>query len=968
LFYLRSGRSEGVKGNDVSFMTLPPPLVGRNGDVDVLTELIERVSSGAGQAMIVEGDPGSGKTRLASVAAALASARGMRLLWGAGDEQQTVRPFGALTQIPALAGLQWAGLQSAGLQSAGLQSAGLQSDSRVRSVPATEETVFAAVEAFVDCIEELASTRPTLLIVDDLHLVDGASLSGLGALGRRLRYLAVGLLGVARRPPRPAGVDRLVAGLEAGGGWLHRLPPLGVADQERLMTILTGGMPGTRLRHQAAVTGGNPLFLVELVRALHAEGRLTRVDGTVDTDAMELPTTFRQTILRRLGRTSSTTTRVLQAAAVLGHRFAFDDLSLLLESPPGLMEALAEGAGAGLLEESPDGYVFSHGLVRDVLYGELDRALVRQLHRRYVEILTTGGAPTPVVALHVGLAADAPDDGAASFLARAALEVAGTDPSAAAAFLRRAVSLMREGPAFDARRAELATVLARSGEIAEAGTMAREILSRDHDAALDASLRLVLGREHLANGRTAAALAELESAGSTLDLSPSSRREALSRVALGWLFTGDLAAAAAASRRVLDVGQRLGDDVAVSSALCTLALLADCEGRIDDAVALSRQAVARADASTGAHAHWFPSHLYLAYMLMDDDRLDDADRVLRVGRQHSEQLGAVANIPAYHFGHGMLGFLSGTWDAAIAELAAGLLAAADIGSVSGLVWAQSIAAIIAVHSDDLVGAAAALASAEAHLHTEIQPFWHWSLWARALLREAQGDLPGAAAIMGALVDGCALVGSVYELVELGPDMVRMSMAVDARDRALPVVASIEAAVAVAKRDNGTAAALRCRGLLDSNPDLLTRASITYRRAGRAMSAAWAAYEAAGLLAAAGRRSEASPLLDEASAIFEAAGARRDLAGALALGRNGGHAHGSGRSRRDPERLTPAQRKVAALVAEGLTSAEIGRRLFISPRTVEGHLARIYTALGVHSRVELAMQFAGADGRAHVTRR
>ncbi len=561
-------------------MTLPPPLVGRNPDVDVLTELIEQVSSGAGQAMIVEGDPGSGKTRLVSVAAALASSRGMRLLWGAGDEQQTGRPFGALTQIPALAELEWDG------------------DARpARSIPAVEETLLAASEAFVDRIEELASRRPTLLIVDDLHLVDGASLSALGALGRRLRYLAVGLIGVARRPPRPAAVDRLVVGLESAGGWLHRVSPLGPADQERLLTVLTGGMPGVRLRDQAAMTGGNPLFLVELVRALHAEGRLIRVDGTVDTDVAELPTTFRQTIIRRLGRTSAPTTQILQAAAVLGHRFTLDDLSTLLEDPPGLTVALSEGGQAGLLQESPDGYGFSHGLVRDVLYGELDRAAVRQLHRRYVDILIGRSAPTPLVALHVGPAADTPDDEAASFLARAAGEVAGTDPSAAAAFLRQALSLTSDGRAGDVLRSELATVLARSGELAEAGRLAREVLSRVHDVALDPSLRLVLGREHLASGRTAAALAELETAGSTLDLSPSSRREALSRVALGWLFTGDLAAAAAASRRVLDLGQQLGDDVAVCSALCTLALLADCEGRIDEAVALSRQAVARADAS-----------------------------------------------------------------------------------------------------------------------------------------------------------------------------------------------------------------------------------------------------------------------------------------------------------------------------------------------------------------------------------
>ncbi len=791
----------------MSFVTLPPPLVGRNSDVDVLTELIEAVSSGAGQAMIVEGDPGSGKTRLVGVAGALASARGMRLLWVAGDEQQTVRPFAALDQVPGLSG----------------SELGV----KVRSAPSGEEALLAAVETFVDRIEGLASGQPTLLVVDDLYLVDGASLSALGALGRRLRYLSVGLIGVARPPPRPAAVERLIAGLEAAGAWLHRLTPLGAAEEERLLTMLTGGMPGPRLRRQVAATGGNPLLLVELVRALNAEGRLARTDGAVETDADELPTTFRRTILRRLGRASATTMAFLQAAAVLGHRFALDDLSMLLESSPArVAEALEEGCQAGTLAESPDGYVFSHGLVRDVLYGELDRAAARQLHRRYAEILTSRRCPTPVVALQVALAADDRDDEAASFLARAGREVAATDPSAAAAFLRGAVSLTSDASAADPLRSELASILARAGEVSEAGSLAREVLSRDHDAALDPSLRLVLGHEHLASGRTAAALAELETAGSTFDLNPSSRGEALSRVALGWLFTGDLAAADAAARRVRDIGERLGDDVAVTSALCTLALLADCGGHIGEAVSLTRQAVARADASPGGHAHWFPSHLYLAYMHMDDDRLDEAARMLRLGRNHSERLGAVANLPAYHFGQGVLGFLSGMWDAAVAELGAGLLAAADIGSVSGLVWAQSVAAIIAVHSDDLVGAAAALASAEAHMHSEIQPFWHWSLWAKALLREAQGDLPGAAATMGALVDGCVAAGSLYELVELAPDMVRMSVAVGDRDRAVRAVASVEHAVGVAKRENGMAAVLRCQGLVEGNPDVLAKASIS----------------------------------------------------------------------------------------------------------------------------------------------
>jgi DNA-binding CsgD family transcriptional regulator len=338
-------------------------------------------------------------------------------------------------------------------------------------------------------------------------------------------------------------------------------------------------------------------------------------------------------------------------------------------------------------------------------------------------------------------------------------------------------------------------------------------------------------------------------------------------------------------------------------------------------------------------------------MLMDDDRLGEAERALRLGQRHAERLGAVANLPAYHFGHGVLGFLSGAWDTAIAEIGAGLLAAADIGSAFGVVWAQSVAALIAVHSDDLVGAAAALTGAEAHLHNEIQPFWHWSLWARAILSEAQGDLAGAAATMATLVDGCIEAGSRYELVELAPDLIRTSLAVGDRQRALRATEAVEQVSGIAQRDNSTAAALRCRGLVAGKPELLVRASNLYVRAGRSISGAVTTSEAAELFAAAGRESDATRLLNEAIAVFEASGAYRHLTRARVLAAGLG---GPPRAYTDVHRLTPAQRKVAELVAEGLTSAEIGRRLFISRRTVEGHLARIYTTLGVHSRVELAL--------------
>jgi DNA-binding NarL/FixJ family response regulator len=113
-----------------------------------------------------------------------------------------------------------------------------------------------------------------------------------------------------------------------------------------------------------------------------------------------------------------------------------------------------------------------------------------------------------------------------------------------------------------------------------------------------------------------------------------------------------------------------------------------------------------------------------------------------------------------------------------------------------------------------------------------------------------------------------------------------------------------------------------------------------------------ATEAAELLARAGRTREAIALAAPAGATFERNGARRDLARLDSFGL----LKSRRRAATAKDQLTATQLKVAELVAKGLTSAEIGRQLYISRRTVEGHLAKIYASLGVHSRVELALWF------------
>jgi DNA-binding CsgD family transcriptional regulator len=182
---------------------------------------------------------------------------------------------------------------------------------------------------------------------------------------------------------------------------------------------------------------------------------------------------------------------------------------------------------------------------------------------------------------------------------------------------------------------------------------------------------------------------------------------------------------------------------------------------------------------------------------------------------------------------------------------------------------------------------------------------------------------------------------------------------DAR-RADDVAATVEAVAPTAGTPSYRGAALRCRGLVNRDPDELVAAVTAYRQGSRRPETA-AAEEDAGLaLARAGRHDEAISFLDSALAHYKAVGARLDeqrlvsAAGDLRLRRRRP-------ARRRPtfgwESLTATERAVVALVGEGLTNAEIARRMVVSRRTIESHLYHVFTKLSVSSRVELALQAA-----------
>jgi DNA-binding CsgD family transcriptional regulator len=204
-----------------------------------------------------------------------------------------------------------------------------------------------------------------------------------------------------------------------------------------------------------------------------------------------------------------------------------------------------------------------------------------------------------------------------------------------------------------------------------------------------------------------------------------------------------------------------------------------------------------------------------------------------------------------------------------------------------------------------------------------------------------------------------------EYATLGPDLVRLALAAGDRRRAGGGVAVAELA-----GSNEvpwlTGAALRCQGLLEADPETLLAAVDDYARASRPLALALACEDAAAALVPQGRTDAAVALLDQALGIYERLDAAHDRGRTQARLRRLGVRHGRRGARQRPQigwdSLTPTERTVVELVAEGLTNPQIGERLYVSRRTVQTHLAHVFAKLGISSRAQLATEATRRQAR------
>ncbi|HEU5420598.1 MAG TPA: AAA family ATPase [Streptosporangiaceae bacterium] len=940
----------------MSTPTRVPRLRGRQDEITALAGAVDRLAAGRPAVVLIEGEAGIGKTRLLSEAIEMARRRGLQVACGQAAELTQSRPFGlvmaALGCSPRSADPRRAGI-------AGLLAAH-GADGEPVTVTSDPGLRFRVVDALADLVEELAVPGPLLITADDLQWADPSSLLMLGTLAARLSVLPVALIGCLRLFPRGIDLDRLITALDAAGAQRLTPGPLGADAVTGLAADLTAAEPGPGLLAGLSGAAGNPLFVTELIGALHADDAIRTAAGHAEVAGageIALPPTVGEAILRRAGRLPADTLQALRAAAVLGSWFTLTDLATVTgQSAVPLSEALAAALAAGILDDAGTGLRFRHDLIREALYADLPAGVRRGLHYEAGQRLAGRGAPALQVAAHLGRGAQAGDETAVQWLTRAAREAAARSPDIAADLLEQAAGLLGPAdPRADQLRAERASCLMLAGRITETVALCRKLSGPGLARPVSVSVRGCLGQALIAQGHLQEALREL-------DKDPAAGAGALAWAAHARLWLGDLPGATATASRATAAADAAGDDLAASVARSTTARAAESAGRPARALEVIDAAVARADESPGRAGHRHPLQLIRGHILIELDELAEARAALDAGRRVSEELGVRWPRPAYQVFLGFARMIAGDWDDAVTELEAGLALAAESGLSYARGFGRGVLAMIAFHRNDLAAADREAGAAAADL-ADWSPEYRvsWAAWPQALVLEARGEPEQALAALAASWDRCAASGHTLQFPAIGADLVRLALAAGDSARAAAVAAGVTEMAAAGSVPWMTGAALRCQGLVAGDAGLLEQAAAAYARGTRPLGHALACEDAGRALLAAGHGDRGRALLDQAVTTYERLGAARALARAEAVLRAAGIRRGPRGPRGRPQSgwgsLTPAEQAVAGLVAEGLSNPQIGERLFVSRRTVQTHLAHVFAKLDISARAQLAAEVA-----------
>ena len=903
-------------------------IVGRDEELALLETFLD--GSGEGfQALSLEGDAGIGKSTL----------------WRAGVERARQRGLCVLEARPAEVerGFAHTGLgdlfdrvlddvlpELATPRRRALEIALELADHREQVDP---RTLAVAVR---NALQVLAAKRPLLVAIDDVQWLDASSAGALAFALRRLREENVLVL-LARR----VGEDGADLPLDAEP---LRVTPLSLGATQRLVQAELGTtFARPTLLRLHSTSGGNPFYALELASALAAHA-----GGGDATGPLPVPETLEALVRARLEGLPEPTRDALLVAAALGR------------ATPAVLRAA--GVHEGALDAATDARVievdgtirFTHPLLASVLYFGAPARERRRAHARLAEAVHD-----PVVrARHLALATDEPDRETAVALERAAEHASALGAAVAAAELHdHALRLTPADAPEERHRRTLAAAEAHlaAGQAERARTLAEE-----------------LERVAVAGPRRADALlllADVESG--DLHRSIALRREALEQVAghpeleagieqslsLYVRFSQGAAAAEEHAQRAVELAERSGDDALRAGALASLALLRFSGGK-PDAPGIAEQAYYLASGA-GNVARLIDASFCLAHVRLWAMRLDEAREILEpLSREWAERDERVVANASWYLS--LVELRAGRWNLAdeYAQRARELntLYSRDETEDPTNVFPP---ALLAAHRGDLEHARE-LAARSVELADRQRALLPGLEATIGIIDLWSGDAGAAVASFEAAEPKAAKAGWVEpSMCWWRPDHAEALLELGRNDDARDAVDSLEAIATRLGRPWWLAHATRCRGLLDAAAGdveaaarLLEEAAAMHDDAGDPFGRARALLSLGVVLRRTRQKRAARDAIEAAAEAFDGLGAAGWAEKARAE-----QARISGR-RRD-EGLTPAERRVAALVAEGRTNREVAAALFLGERTVESHLTQVYSKLGVRSRTELASKFRGS---------
>jgi DNA-binding NarL/FixJ family response regulator len=896
-------------------------LRGRGAECALLDETIRAVRGGESRTLVLHGEAGIGKTALLEYV--VSSAGDLQLLRATGVESEMELAFASLHQLcsPLMDSMgRLPPPQRHALEVAFGLSEGNAPDR------------FLVGLAVLTLLSHAAERRPLLCVVDDAQWLDGASSSTFAFVARRLLAEPVGIL---------FGTRGTVADLRG----LPDLEVRGLGDEDA-RALLRSAVPfhlDDRTRDRfVAETGGNPLALLELPHGL----TVTQVAGSFGLfDEQSLSARLEQTFRRRLEAISADARLLMLVAAAdpVGDPLLVWSAAQRL----GVGSEVTDGDTDGMLVIA-DSVRFRHPLVRSAVYAGAPAEQRRSVHLALAEATDRGSDPDRR-AWHLAAASPRPAEEVAAELERSAGRAqARGGVAAAAALLQRSVALT-EDPAM---RAERAIAAAHASYRAGGLETARELLVAAEAYALDdfqlARIELLRGRLSLVSGRLREApLQLLEAAKSVekfdLELARETYMTAWSASMLASHLTpeGVLKEICAAIR---GLPPREGSPSALDLALEGLAILA-MEGHAAAAPVLKRAAELLPEVPAEDLLRWGMEASAVFTILWDHE----GHRTLTLRNIRAlRDAGVLADLAIPLDGNGQ----NAAWEGDFAGAAASAAECETLATATGKRMAPTAALRLRSLQGREAEASAMIASIKELASTlgEGAATTHAN-WAAAVLHNGLGHYhQAAAAAQEAASDTCEPFASTYALPELVEASVRIGDLVAAHDALERLVQTTQPA----SSDEARGIEARARALVsegDAAERLYAEAvdRLGRTRLGPELARAQLVYGE--WLRREGRRVDAREQLRRAHDAFTSIGmeafaerARREL---IATGE-------TVRKRADETRdqLTPQEEQVARLARDGLSNNEIGAQLFLSPRTVEWHLRKVFTKLGITSRRQL----------------